>query len=216
MTCSIARVTAVIVMVAVSAMVAWSAEEQQIDKIASGIQLEPADQGETLSYWLRSIRDRDDNILLAMDAIRDLGQDAWPAVEELTRIVAEPFTPVRIGVDRDDVIARKLLSIHLRGDAIDALTAIGETASASAGRTDAMGADCASHSDESGNFIRMALLSPGILKQIGREVCLDKKSSVVATVDPYVMTLLEKIHDCAVSAQYRYRGRSLRSAFQSQ
>ncbi len=133
MTCSIARVTAVIVMVAVSAMVAWSAEEQQIDKIASGIQLEPADQGETLSYWLRSIRDRDDNILLAMDAIRDLGQDAWPAVEELTRIVAEPFTPVRIGVDRDDVIARKLLSIHLRGDAIDALTAIGETASSSAG-----------------------------------------------------------------------------------
>ena len=88
-------------------------------------------QGKPLSYWLRSIRDRDDKILLAFDAIIDLGPDAWPAVEELTRIVAEPFTPVRIGVDRDDVIAPKLLSIHLRADAIDALTAIGEAAASS-------------------------------------------------------------------------------------
>jgi hypothetical protein len=80
---------------------------------------------------VRSIRDRDEKILLAINAVTDLGPDAWPAVGELTRIVAEPFTPVRIGVDRDDVIASKLSSIRLRADAIDALTAIGEAAASS-------------------------------------------------------------------------------------
>jgi len=119
-------------MVAVWAMVSWSAEEQQIDKTTGETQHEPRYHGKPLCYWLRSIRDRDDKILLAFDAIMDLGPDAWPAVEELTRIVAEPFTPVRIGVDRDDMIASKLLSIHLRADAIDALTAIGEAAASSA------------------------------------------------------------------------------------
>jgi hypothetical protein len=89
-------------------------------------------QGEPLSYWLRSIRNRSDKIVLPFDAIRDLGPDAWPAVEELTRIVAEPVTPVRIGVDRDDLIAPKLLSILLRADAIEALTAIGDAAASSA------------------------------------------------------------------------------------
>jgi hypothetical protein len=128
----IARVTGVIFMVVVSAMVSWSAEEQQIDKGAGETQREPMYQGEPLSYWLRSIRDRDEKMLLAFDAIMGLGPDAWPAVEELTRIVGEPFTPVRIGLDRDDVIAPKLLSIHLRADAIDALTAIGEAAASSA------------------------------------------------------------------------------------
>jgi hypothetical protein len=96
-------------MVAVSAMLSWSAEEQKIDKIGGETQREPMYQGEPLSYWMRSIRDRDNKIVLAFDAIRDLGPDARPAVEELTRIVAEPFTPVRIGVDRDDVIAPKTL-----------------------------------------------------------------------------------------------------------
>jgi hypothetical protein len=129
---SIGRVTGAIFMVAVSAMVSWSAEQQQIDKTAGEAQREPMYQGEPLSYWLRSIRDRDDKIVLAFAAIRDLGPDAWPAVEELTRIVAEPFTPVRIGVDRDDVLAPKLLSIHLRAEAIDALTAIGDAAASSA------------------------------------------------------------------------------------
>ena len=132
MTRWIGRVTGVIFMVAVSAMVSWSAEEPQIPKRAGETQREPTYQGEPLSYWLRSIRDRDDKILLAFDAIRDLGPDAWTAVEELTRIVAEPFTPVSIGVDQDDVIAPKLLSIHLRADAIDALTAIGDAAASSA------------------------------------------------------------------------------------
>jgi hypothetical protein len=108
-------------MVAVSAMVSWSAEAQH----------EPTSQGHPLSYWLKSIQDRDDKIVLAFDAIRNLGPDASSAVEELTRIVVEPFTPVRIGIDGDDVVAPKLLSIYLRGEAIDALTAIGAAAASS-------------------------------------------------------------------------------------
>jgi len=43
-------------------MVSWSAEEQQIDKTAGETQREPMYQGEPLSYWLRSIRDRDEKI----------------------------------------------------------------------------------------------------------------------------------------------------------
>ena len=119
-----------IFMIAVSAIASWSAEEQQ--NKAREIQRESMYQGKPLSYWLRSIRDRDDKIVLALDAITDLGPEAWPAVEELTRIVAEPFTPVRIGVDLDDVVAAKLFSIRLRSGAIDALTAIGEAAASSA------------------------------------------------------------------------------------
>jgi len=116
-------------MIAISVTVGWSAEEQRINKTtASGPQREPVYQGQPLSYWLKSIRDRDDKILLAFDAIIDLGPDAWPAVEELTRIVDEPFTPVRMGLDRDEVIAAKFLNIHLRADAVDALAAIGEAA----------------------------------------------------------------------------------------
>jgi hypothetical protein len=129
---SIVTVIGLIFMIAVSAMVGRSAEEQQIDKTAGEPQPEPMYQGKSLSYWLRSIRDRDDKMVRAFDAITDLGPDAWPAVEELTRIVAEPFAPIRIGADGDDVIAPKLLNIHLRADAIDALTAIGEAAASSA------------------------------------------------------------------------------------
>jgi hypothetical protein len=120
-----------IFMIAISVTVGWSAEEQRINKTASETQREPLYQGQPLSHWLKSIRDRDDKILLAFDAIIDLGPDAWPAVEELTRIVAEPFTPVRMGLDRDEVIAAKLLNIRLRADAVDALTAIGEAAASS-------------------------------------------------------------------------------------
>lgn len=120
-------------MVAVSATFACSAEAQQIDKTSGWIQREPMYQGEPLSYWLTSIRNRDEKVLLAIEAINDLGPDAWPAVEELTKIVAEPFTPVRIGVDRDDVIAARQFNMHLRSDAIDALAAIGEAAATSTG-----------------------------------------------------------------------------------
>jgi hypothetical protein len=88
---SIGTVTAVIVMAAVVTTTSWSAEQRQIDKTSVETQREPTYQGEPLSHWLKSIRDRDDKIVLAFDAIRDLGPDAWPAVEELTRIVALSF-----------------------------------------------------------------------------------------------------------------------------
>jgi hypothetical protein len=128
---SIWRITGLIFMIAVSAMLGWSAEEQQNDKTASEAQREPMYQGKPLSYWMTSIRDRDERMVPAFDAIVELGPDAWPAVEELTRIVAEPFTPFRIGVDREDMIAPTLFSIGLRAEAIDALTAIGEAAASS-------------------------------------------------------------------------------------
>ena len=128
---AIARITGVIFMIAISAMASWSAEEQRINNAAGETPRESMYQGKPLSYWLRSLRDRDDKIVLALDAMTDLGPDAWPAVEELTRIVAEPFTPVRIGEDLRDVVAAKLSSIRLRSGAIDALTAIGEAAASS-------------------------------------------------------------------------------------
>ena len=131
MTHSIGRVTGLIFMIAISAMVGWSAEEQRIDKPASDPKREPLYQEKPLGYWLKSIRNHDDKIMLAFDAIIDLGPDAWPAVGELTRIVAEPFTPINIGVDGDDVIGAKLFNMHLRANAIDALTAIGEAAASS-------------------------------------------------------------------------------------
>jgi hypothetical protein len=112
-------------------MLGWSAEEQQNDKTSSEVQREPMYEGKPLSYWMTSIRNRDEGTVAAFDAIVELGPDAWPAVEELTRIVAGRFTPFRIGVDREDRIAPTLLSIGLRAKAIDALTAIGEAAASS-------------------------------------------------------------------------------------
>jgi len=129
---AIVRITGVIFMIAISAMVGWSAEEQRNNNAAGPWPLESMYQGKPLSYWLKSIRDRDDKMERAFDAITDLGPDASPAVEELARIVAEPFTPVRIGEDVNDVIAGKLFSIRTRSGAIDALTAIGEASASSA------------------------------------------------------------------------------------
>src|SRR5579871_5997090 len=86
---SITRLTGLILMIAISALAGWSAEEQGIDKTANETNGELLSQGKPLSYWLRSIRDRDDEIERAFEAIIDLGPDAWPAVEPLTRFVAE-------------------------------------------------------------------------------------------------------------------------------
>src|SRR6476660_7746462 len=102
------------IMIAVSAMLGWSAEEQQHNKTANGTPREPMYQGKPLSYWMTSIRDRDERIGPAFAALTKLGPDAWPAVEELMRIVAEPFTPFRIGVDGEDKIASTLFSLGLR------------------------------------------------------------------------------------------------------
>lgn len=101
---SITRLIRLTLMIAISALVGWSAEGQGIDKTANETHGDSLSQGKPLSYWLRSIRDRDDEIEGAFDAIIDLGPDAWPAVEPLTRFVAEPFVPVGIGVDLTDVL----------------------------------------------------------------------------------------------------------------
>jgi hypothetical protein len=92
---------------------------------------EPLYMGKPLSHWMKSMRDRDEEMDLALGALTDLGPDARQAVPELTRIVAEPFTPIKVGVDSRELMLSKLLDIQRRGDAIDALTAIGEPAASS-------------------------------------------------------------------------------------
>jgi hypothetical protein len=90
---------------------------------------EPTYQGKTLNYWLKAIRDRDEELMpLAFDAIRALGADARAAVPELTRVVAAPFAPIRLGIDSDEVVVDKLYDLEVRSDAIDALAFIGEAA----------------------------------------------------------------------------------------
>ncbi len=87
--------------------------------------------GKPLTYWLQVLRDRNEEMMsLAFDAIRGLGPEARQAVPELTAIVAAPFNPIRIGKDSPKAIARKLYDIEVRAEAIDALAAIGESASA--------------------------------------------------------------------------------------
>ena len=94
-------------------------------------QFDPVYDGKKLSYWLRSIRKRDIEMAAAFDAIRALGPLAWPAVPMLERIVAAPFTPLKIGEDKQETVLYKLLEIQLRADAVDALAAIGPAAACS-------------------------------------------------------------------------------------
>jgi hypothetical protein len=93
---------------------------------------DPAYMGKPLSYWIESIHSRDKEMALAFSAITTLGPDAENAVPELVRIVIEPFTPVRVGMDERDQIAAKVSNIQLRADAIDALGAIGASAAPAA------------------------------------------------------------------------------------
>jgi hypothetical protein len=98
--------------------------------VLSGTIDEPKYLGKPLDYWLQVLHDRNDEMIsLAFDAIRGLGPQARAAVPELTALVAAPFTPIRIGKDSPKVIARKLYDIEVRAGAIDALSAIGESAS---------------------------------------------------------------------------------------
>lgn len=127
---SIGRMIGMALLMAITATSGW-AEGLYNTKAASAVQREPTYMAKPLSYWLRSIRNRDSEMELAFDAIRALGPDARAAVPELTRIVAEPFTPVQIGVDKRDLTLSKLFDIQLRADAIDALAAIGEAAAPS-------------------------------------------------------------------------------------
>jgi hypothetical protein len=97
-------------------------------------QEDPLSLGQPLSYWLKSIRERDpETIETAFDAIVDLGPEAWRAVPELTKIVAEPFVPIRVDKDSLKDIHSKVFDIQLRAGAVDGLGAIGEAAASSAG-----------------------------------------------------------------------------------
>jgi hypothetical protein len=92
----------------------------------------PSYLGKPLSYWLASLRNRDDQTGLAFDAIRNLGPAAFAAVPDLTRIVSEPFAPIEIGVDGYREIKPKLSQIQLHSNAVDCLGAIGKSAASSA------------------------------------------------------------------------------------
>ncbi len=88
--------------------------------------------GKPLTFWLKALRDRDEeNLSDAFGAIHSLGSDAWVAVPELSRVVAAPFEPIRIGSDSEETIASKLYDISVRTEAIETLGWIGEPAAAS-------------------------------------------------------------------------------------
>lgn len=93
---------------------------------------DPIYSGQPLSYWLKSIRNRDDQMGLAFDAIRNLGPAAHAAVPELTRVVSEPFTPIEVGIDRYGAVTLKLRAILIHSSAVDCLGAIGKAAAPSA------------------------------------------------------------------------------------
>jgi hypothetical protein len=118
--CSIGRVAGLLLLVAVMPVFGWAAEQR-----------DPMYMGKPMSHWLESLRNRDTEMELAFEAIRTLGPDAESAVPELTRIVSEPFTAIRVGVDKHHLIASKVVNIQLRSDAVDALAAIGASAASS-------------------------------------------------------------------------------------
>jgi hypothetical protein len=95
---------------------------------------DPISMGHPLSYWMKVIRDRNtEDSELAFDAIFELGPAARAAVPELTQILAEPFTPIRLGNDSRSAVHKKLLDIHVRAGAVDSLGAIGKAAASAAG-----------------------------------------------------------------------------------
>ena len=111
------------ILVAMGAALGWASENSN----------DPASMGKPLSYWLRSIEDRDwENMEAAFQAIINLGSAAWPAVPQLTEIVGLPFTSIRINEDDAQTMTAKLADIQLRADAIEALASIGEAAAPSA------------------------------------------------------------------------------------
>lgn len=93
---------------------------------------DPSYSGKPLSYWLKSIRNRDDQMGMAFDAIRHLGPAAHSAVPDLTLVVSEPFTPIEVGVDGYSAVTLKLRAILIRSNAVDCLGAIGKAAAPSA------------------------------------------------------------------------------------
>src|SRR5262249_2760632 len=89
-------------------------------------------QGRPLTFWLKVIRDREeDKLSAAFDAIHSLGPDAWVAVPDLTRLVEAPFVAIDIDRDSEEAVAAKLYDIALRSEAIETLGWIGESAAPS-------------------------------------------------------------------------------------
>jgi hypothetical protein len=117
---SIRTMALLVALIAVTPMFSWAAEQR-----------EPMYMGKPLSYWIESLRNRDEEMKLAFAAIDALGPDAESAVPELVRIVSEPFKAIWVGTDKREQLATKVANIQLRADAVDALGAIGAPAAAS-------------------------------------------------------------------------------------
>jgi hypothetical protein len=93
---------------------------------------ERAYQGKPLTFWLKVIRDRDeDQLSAAFDAVHSLGPDAWVAVPELARLIEAPFTAINMDGDSEEAVAAKLFDISVRSEAIETLGWIGESAAPS-------------------------------------------------------------------------------------
>ena len=100
---------------------------------ADQVQEDPVAFGEPLSHWLKVIRERNTEELgMAYEAVSELGPAASAAVPDLIKIVAEPFTPIRVGRDDKSEVLSKLRAIFMKGGAIDSLGAIGREAAPSA------------------------------------------------------------------------------------
>jgi hypothetical protein len=137
---AIGRPAGIVLAFGIAAILGWTADHghpnaasplPSRNMTASATQHEPTYMGKPLSYWLKSLRNRDSEIEDAFDAIRALGPDARAAVPELTRIIGEPFAPIQLGIDERDSIRSKLLDIGRRAESIDALASIGEAAATS-------------------------------------------------------------------------------------
>ena len=109
------------------------AAPQNTDYDANKLFQEPTYFGQPLTFWLEVIRDRnEEKISLAFDAVRSLGPDGWIAVPDLTRIISASFAPIDLAKDSHESIASKLYDVSVRAEAVDALGAIGESASPAA------------------------------------------------------------------------------------
>lgn len=132
------RITGLTFLILIAGMVGWANDGETVRQpeeknITADTSQDDLYLGKPIRYWVQCIRDRDpDQMEAAFDAIHYFGPDAWLAIPELTRIVEAPFSPIRIGADRNGLILSKLNDIDLRAEAVDALGAIGETASSSA------------------------------------------------------------------------------------
>jgi hypothetical protein len=117
---SIGKLAVLFLLVAVAPVLSWAAEQR-----------DPVYMGKPLSYWIESLRNRDEEMRLAFAAINDLGPDAASAVPELVQIVSQPFSAIWVGTDKREQVSAKLSDIQLRSNAIDALGAIGAAAAPS-------------------------------------------------------------------------------------